>query len=227
MKMQLSPLTIAEGLGLIFDMDGVILNSNPIHMKSWVQYLEREGLPPSALRPEEMYGKRNDQILVGLFPNATPEEISRRSQDKEALYRELMAPVIEEHLTPGLREFLEANRHRPIAMGTNAERANADFVLDAAGLRPYFRTVVDGWMVPNAKPAPDIYLRAAAGLGLHPKNCIIFEDSYSGVTAGLAAGARVVGITSTHTDFPQLDLHVPNFQQPSLVKWLAKQRPVA
>lgn len=221
------PLTIADGLGLIFDMDGVILNSNPIHMKAWALYLERQAMPASAVRPEDMYGKRNDQILGSLFPDAGPEEISSHSRDKEALYRELMAPVIEDYLTPGLREFLEANRHHPIAMGTNAERANADFVLDTARLRPYFRTVVDGWMVDHAKPAPDIYLRVAAELGLAPKNCIVFEDSYSGIAAGLAAGARVVGVTSTHTDFPQLDLHIRDFKQAPLADWLARQHPVA
>jgi len=223
----MSGLTIADGLGLIFDMDGVILNSNPIHMQAWERYLELHGMSPRLLKPENMYGKRNDQILVGLFPGASEAEISKHSQDKEAVYRELMAPVIEEYLTPGLRDFLAANQHRPIALGTNAERANADFVLDAAGLRQYFLTVVDGWMVEHAKPAPDIYLRAAAELGLSPKNCIIFEDSYSGVTAGLAAGARVVGITSTHDDFPRLDLHVKDFTQPSLAAWLSRQHAVS
>ncbi|MCU0226824.1 MAG: HAD family phosphatase [Bryobacterales bacterium] len=222
----MTPFTVHEGIGLIFDMDGVILHSNPIHMESWLLYLKREGLPESALKPEKMYGKRNDQIFADLYPDASPEEIAQRSRDKEALYRELMAPRLEEQLTPGLRELLESNRHRPIGMGTNAERANADFVLDEARLRPYFWTVVDGWMVARPKPAPDIYLQVAHNLGLPARNCIIFEDSYSGVTAGLAAGARVVGVTSTHADFPQLDMHIRDFTQPQLADWLSRQRPV-
>lgn len=222
----MSPLTVHDGIGLIFDMDGVILNSNPVHMEAWEAYLQQAGLPLTALRPESMYGKRNDQILSDLFPDESAEMIAKRSQDKEAIYRELMAPRLEQHLTPGLREILEANRHRPIALGTNAERANAEFVLDVAFLRPYFWTIVDGWMVEHPKPAPDIYVRAAHNLGLAPRNCIIFEDSYSGVAAGLAAGARVVGITSTHGDFPQLDLHIQDFTQPQLAAWIARQRPV-
>lgn len=222
----MSPLTIHEGLGLIFDMDGVILHSNPIHMEAWELYLEQEGLPASALVPEKMYGKRNDQILSDLFPGEEMARIAQRSQDKEAVYRDRMKHRIEQQLTPGLREMLEANRHRPVALGTNAERANAEFVLDAARLRPYFWTVVDGWMVERPKPAPDIYLMAAQQLGLPPRNCIIFEDSYSGVAAGLAAGARVVGVTSTHGDFPQLDLHIQDFAQPHLADWISRQRPV-
>jgi len=221
----MTTLTVAPGMGLIFDMDGVIVHSNPVHMRAWEQYLGRNDMPLSALKPEQMYGKRNDQILGTLFPNSSQQETARRSQEKEAVYRELMAPELETHLTPGLREILEANRHRPIALGTNAERANAEFVLEKARLRHYFWSVVDGWMVTHAKPAPDIYLRAAQDLGLPPKNCIVFEDSYSGVTAALAAGARVVGITSTHDSFPRLDLQIADFTQPSLASWLARQQP--
>lgn len=221
----MTSLTIADGLGLIFDMDGVILHSNPVHLQAWGRYLEAKGFPSDALQPEKMYGKRNDQILSTLFPLATREEIAEQSNEKEIIYRELMGPQIEDHLTLGLRDILEANRDRPIGLGTNAERANADFVLDLAGIRPYFQTQVDGWMVENPKPSPDIYLRVAQDLGLAPRNCIIFEDSYSGVSAGLAAGARVVGVTSTHEDFPQLDLHIADFTHLSLADWLSRQRP--
>lgn len=219
-------LTIAEGLGLIFDLDGVVLHSNPVHEVAWAEYLKRLGVAMPAGFAQQMYGKRNDQILAELLPGLAPEAIVQHSQDKEALFREMIAPEFEERLTPGLREFLAANADRPIGLGTNAEKANADFALDTAGIRKYFRAIVNGWMVPNAKPAPDIYLRVAEELGLAPRNCIIFEDSFSGVSAGLAAGARVVGITSTHKHFPMLDLSVRHFAEPALAAWLAKQRPI-
>jgi HAD superfamily hydrolase (TIGR01509 family) len=223
---EMESFTIAEGLGLIFDLDGVVLDSNPVHVVAWQEYLQRLKVPMPPRFTEQMYGKRNDQILTELFPNLSPEQISRHSQDKEALFRELMAPEFEQRLTAGLREFLQANADRPIGLGTNAEKANADFALETAGIRRYFRTEVNGWMVPNAKPAPDIYLKVAENLGLPPRNCIIFEDSYSGVTAGLAAGARVVGITSTHDHFPRLDLCIRHFAEPALAAWLSRQRPV-
>ncbi|MDZ7638060.1 MAG: HAD family phosphatase [Bryobacterales bacterium] len=219
-------LTIAEGLGIIFDLDGVILHSNPVHEVAWQQYFERIGVAPPPNFAEQMYGKRNDQILTEIFPGLDAEGISRHSKDKEALFRELMAPEFEGRLTPGLREFLEANGSRPIGLGTNAEKANADFALETAGIRQHFRVEINGWMVPNAKPAPDIYLRVAEELGLHPRNCIIFEDSFSGVKAGLAAGARVVGITSTHEHFPMLDLSVRHFAEPALAAWISRQRPL-
>lgn len=218
--------TIAEGLGLIFDLDGVVLDSNPVHVVAWQEYLTRLNVAMPPRFTEQMYGKRNDQILTELFPDLSPEEISRHSQDKEALFRERMAPEFEQRLTKGLREFLQANAERPIGLGTNAEKANADFALETAGIRQFFRTEVNGWMVPKAKPAPDIYLKVAQNLGLAPRNCIIFEDSFSGVAAGLAAGARVVGITSTHDHFPMLDLSVRHFAEPALAAWLSRQRPV-
>ena len=219
-------LTIAEGLGIIFDLDGVVLHSNPVHETAWAQYLERLGMELTPGFAQRMYGKRNDQILSELFPGSPHEAIVKHSQDKEALFRELIAPEFEARLTPALREFLAANAARPIGLGTNAEQANADFALDTAGIRKYFRVIVNGWMVPNAKPAPDVYLRVAEELGLAPRNCIIFEDSFSGVSAGLAAGARVVGITSTHQHFPMLDLSVRHFAEPALAAWLARQRPI-
>ncbi len=219
-------LTIAEGLGLIFDLDGVVLDSNPVHVTAWDKYLTQLGVAVPPNFTEQMYGKRNDQILSELFPDLDAEGIARHSSDKEAVFRELMRQEFEERLTPGLRELLDANKDRPIGLGTNAEKANADFALDTAKIRKYFRVEVNGWMVEHAKPAPDIYLKVAEGLGLHPRNCVIFEDSYSGITAGLAAGARVVGITSTHKHFPRLDLTIRHFAEPALAAWLARQLPI-
>lgn len=218
--------TIADGLGIIFDLDGVVLHSNPIHEVAWKEYLDRHDVEMSPRFAEQMYGKRNDQILSELFPGIAPEAITQHSQAKEALFRELIAPEFEERLTTGLREFLAANAERPIGLGTNAEQANADFALETAGIRNYFRSEVNGWMVANPKPAPDVYLRVADELGLSPRNCIIFEDSRSGVSAGLAAGARVVGVTSTHKHFPRLDLSIRHFAEPALAAWISRQRPI-
>lgn len=222
----MASFTVADGLGIIFDLDGVILDSNPVHEIAWARYLARLGVSMPAKFAEHMYGKRNDQILNELFPEMTPEDVKRHSEEKEALFRELMTPQFEERLARGLHEFLRANAERPVGLGTNAEQANADFALDTAGVRKYFRVEVNGWMVPHAKPAPDIYLQVAAGLGLAPRNCIIFEDSFSGVAAGLAAGARVVGVTSTHKQFPMLDLSIRDFTEPALAAWIARQRPI-
>jgi beta-phosphoglucomutase-like phosphatase (HAD superfamily) len=108
------------------------------------------------------------------------------------------------------------------AVATNAEPANVDFVLDRANLRHHFRAAIDGHQVTHPKPHPEIYLKAAQALGVPPANCVIFEDSMTGVQAGLAAGIRVVGITTTHHELPGVSLLIPNFLHPSLETWLAR-----
>jgi hypothetical protein len=103
----------------------------------------------------------------------------------------------------------------PVGLATNAEPANVDFILDRGGLRAYFRVVVDGHQVQHAKPHPEIYLRAAQLLSAAPRNCIVFEDSFSGVEAARAAGARIVGLRTTHRELPGADLADRRFPRPA------------
>jgi beta-phosphoglucomutase-like phosphatase (HAD superfamily) len=108
-------------------------------------------------------------------------------------------------------------------VGTNAERANVDFVLREGSLRKFFRVAVDGQQVANPKPHPDVYLRAAELLGVPPAHCVVFEDSHGGVAAGLAAGMRVVGITTTYAQLPGTSVLAQNFDDPALEAWLVKE----
>src|SRR5208282_1279637 len=176
-------------------MDGVIIDSNPWHRKAWAEYNRQFGIETTEAMQQRMYGKRNDDIVRDFFgAHLTDEEVHAHGAAKEQLYREMIRPVVNEVLVPGVREFLERHRHLPMGVATNAERANVDFVLAEAHLRHYFRVVVDGHQVPNPKPHPDIYLRAAEQLGMLPRNCIVFEDSFTGIEAARAAGMAVVGV---------------------------------
>lgn len=215
---------MARELALILDMDGVIINSNPWHRKAWAEYNRRFGIETDEAMLQRMYGKRNDDIVRDFFgAHLTDEQVHAHGAAKEQLYREMIRPVVNEALVPGVREFLERHRHLPIGVATNAERANVDFVLDEAHLRPYFRVVVDGHQVPNPKPYPDIYLRAAERLGTAPRDCVVFEDSFTGIEAARAAGMAVVGVTSTHDELPGVDLAIRDFHSPKLELWLANR----
>ena len=121
--------------------------------------------------------------------------------------------------------FSPHTQRRPKAVASNAERPNLDFVLEEGGMRQHFQFVVDGHQAPRPKPFPDIYLAAAALLGFDPVNCIVFEDSLAGVQAAHEAGARVVGLTTTLPTLPRVELAIPDFNDPSLAAWLARQRP--
>jgi len=208
---------------VIFDMDGVLIDSNPTHATSWIEYLTAQGLPYEGI-DTWMAGKRNDQIMrILLGDAASEEEIFAHGAAKEALYRQKMAPILEQQLMPGLRGFLSVLNGLPVGLGSNAEPANVEFLLDAARLRDRFRAVVDGHQVEHPKPAPDIYLRVAELLGVNPMECVIFEDSPSGLRAARAAGAQVVGVERSGKPLEGADLTIRDFADPILRPWLAGQ----
>jgi len=216
---------LESGLALIFDMDGVLLDSNPAHREAWTAYNRRFGLETTDAMLVRMYGKRNDEIVRDFFGDGLPEEeVQARGADKEQLYREMIGGRLEEMLVPGLRGFLEAYRHVPKAVASNAEPDNVNFLLDRAKLRPYFQVVLDGHHVSRPKPDPEIYLLTARQLGISPGNCIVFEDSPSGVAAACRAGMRIVGVNTTHENLPGTGICVDNFLNGELCSWLAGQR---
>ena len=216
---------LAAGLALIFDMDGVIVDSNPVHREAWVAFNRRYGLETTPAMPERMYGKRNDEIIRDYFGDSlAPVEVAARSRAKEELYREMAGSRIEQMLVPGLRAFLDRYRDAPMAVASNAEPENVAFVLDRAGLRPCFRAVVDGLRVVNPKPHPDVYLLAARLLKVAPANCIVIEDSPTGVAAAKAAGMKVIGLRTTYVNLHGAVLNVDNFNSGDLSSWLGEQR---
>ncbi len=212
---------MAEIQAFLFDMDGVIVDSNPLHRESWAEYNRRQGVETTEEMQQRMYGKRNDMIVRDyLGQHLTDAEVFAHGAAKEALYREMLAPKLQQTLVPGLVAFLERHSELPKAVASNAEPANIDFVLRSADLGRFFRFAVDGQQVPNPKPHPDVYLRAAGLLGIAPEYCVVFEDSHGGVAAGVAAGMRVVGITTTYRELPGTSLLARDFNDPALEEWL-------
>ena len=219
-----SAQTLFVGLALLFDLDGVIVDSNPVHVQVWRDYLSRYSVDPGDSLPSTMYGRRNDEIVRDFFgSHLSDEEVFSHGAAKEALYREVMRGQLAGRLVPGVVAFIESQRGMAMAVATNAEPANAEFVLTETGLRDRFSAIVDGHQVERPKPAPDIYLRAAQLLGRPPRNCIVFEDSEAGVEAAIAAGARVVALTTTQTSFPAADLCIEDFLSRKLQPWLDEQ----
>ena len=205
-------------LALILDMDGVIIDSNPIHRQVWALYNRRFGIDTDEVMQQRMYGRRNDEIVQDFFgEHLTPDEVRAHGAAKERLFRETIAAQINEALVPGVREFLERHYDRPIGLATNAEPANVEFLLETAQLRRYFQAVVDGHQVRNPKPHPEIYLRAADLLGSGPGDCVVFEDSVAGIQAARAAGMRVVGLRTTLAELPPVDLVIDHLDRKSVV----------
>jgi beta-phosphoglucomutase len=213
-----------QQLALIFDLDGVVIDSNRAHVQAWQTYLAPFGISADGIEAR-MYGKRNDEIIRDLFgENLGEAEIWAHSAAKEATFRDIVRPHFAQYLVPGILSFLEKHRHFPMAVASNAERANVDFVLHESGAAPYFRVVLDGLQVKQPKPDPEIYLKSAEGLGMAPAHCIVFEDSALGVDAARQAGMRVVGIRTTHACLDGVSLTIDHFLDPQLEPWLDSQK---
>jgi beta-phosphoglucomutase len=206
---------------MIFDLDGVLILSMPMHVEAWRQYLDELGLHYEGVEAR-MHGKRNSELVRDLIDaTLTDDIVFEHGAAKERLFRKLLLEAdIEQFRVAGLQAFLDRHPDVPKAVGTNAEPANLDFVLDRFGLRPYFKVTVNGSQVKRPKPFPDIYLRAAELLQVSPERCVVFEDSPTGAAAGIAAGMQVVGIETTPTTFDGVALQVPDFTDPRLEEWL-------
>ena len=215
----------AKPLAMIFDLDGVLIHSMPMHVIAWERYLDALGVRVENLEAR-MHGKRNSELVQEFLGKGVSEKAAfEHGRAKERLFRELLLQEdLNQYQVPGVIDFLERYKDVPKAIGSNGEPENIDFVLDSFGLRPYFQAVVNGLEVERPKPFPDIYLKAARHLGTDPKNCIVFEDSPAGAEAGIAAGMRVVGVETTPTEFTGIQLRIKDFRDPLLEPWLKSQR---
>lgn len=188
--------------GVIFDMDGVLVNNMAVHFEAFAAMAERYNLKAEeGVDFSHLNGRGNDDIINALFPRELVEAkgVEALAAEKEALYREIYAPKIRP--TEGLHELLRSLAEVSIrcAVGSSGPRVNVEFVLEKCNIAPYFQVVISGDMVTRCKPAPEIFLTAAERLGLKPEECLVFEDAISGVKAARAAGMKVITLTSTHT----------------------------
>jgi beta-phosphoglucomutase len=214
---------VKPALALIFDLDGVIVDSTPIHNRAWELYLRRSGIDPAGIEPR-MLGQHNSAIVRDFFGEGLSElEIARHGSAKEVLYRELMAGNCTKYLVDGIVDFLEMYADWPKAVASNAERANVEFVLDGCHLRDHFLAVLDSSQIQRPKPAPEVYLRAAELLNASPRDCVVFEDSPVGVAAARASGASVVGVRTAVRDLDGVDYAVDGFRDARLRDWLGER----
>jgi beta-phosphoglucomutase len=197
----------------IFDMDGVIVDSNPVHKIALQEFCKKHGyvLSESDLR-EKIYGRTNRDWLLNLFGALDEETIRKYADEKEALFRSIYKDI---RPVDGLISFLDQLDKIGFsrAIATSAPRANVDFTLDNTGTRRFFKTILDDSFVTVGKPNPQIYLKSAQALGFDPGRCIVLEDSLSGVAAGKRAGCKVIGLTTTHTpeELDESDLVIKDF----------------
>jgi HAD superfamily hydrolase (TIGR01509 family) len=206
--------TMTRSVAFIFDMDGVIVDSNPFHKTSLKQFTKKYGydLSESQLK-EKIYGRTNKDWLANVFGNIDEKQLKQYADEKETLFRDLYKDDIKP--LPGLINFLKLLDRDDFAraIATSAPKANVEFTLSKTNTGRFFQTILDESFVTKGKPHPEIYLKTAAALKFMPDRCIVFEDSLSGVLAGKKANCKVVGITTTHTkeELFEADFCIDNF----------------
>lgn len=191
------------GYGLIFDMDGVVIDSNPYHKISWEKFLVTQGMHfDDELFDNVLSGRTAPTSLRMLFG----EDLAQRDMDRfmkevDHNYQTLLRE--DENVKPiaGLYEFLHQIRKKriPMALATSAPELNIELGLQKLELENTFQHIIGKVDVTHGKPHPEVYLKALDLLELPAENCIVFEDSRAGVQSALSAGIKVVGIASGHT----------------------------
>ncbi|WP_408097209.1 HAD family hydrolase [Peredibacter sp. HCB2-198] len=203
--------------GVIFDMDGVVVDNHEYHFKAWMDFAKKYKFELNEqIYRDKFNGKTNADLFPMIFGNPTTEEMKRYADEKEGMYKEIYAPDMKAH--KGLIDFLELlKRHRiKIALGTSAPPGNVDFILDPLKLRQYFDVIVDGTHVKKGKPDPEVYQLCCAKLGLEPKDCVVFEDSLAGLESGERAGCTIVGVATSHEAYEleaKTDLIIHDFTE--------------
>lgn len=185
--------------GIIFDMDGTMVDNMMAHHHAWQRKLASLGLEMSLEEVQEKIHGVNEEILERLFGDRfTPQQRKQIAWEKEAEYRKVFKEQLQ--LLPGLPEFLDhLHQHGvPMAIGTAAPPENANFVLDELRLRHYFGAVRHSGDVSRGKPDPQVFQLAADGINIPVENCLIFEDSVTGAKAAHNAGSSAVILTTTH-----------------------------
>src|SRR6185369_10525995 len=191
-----------QQLAVLWDMDGTLVDSEEYHWRSWKDTLDREGVHITRQDFLASFGQRNDAIIPQwLGKDARVEDIERIGDAKESLYREFvrlegLAPL------PGAAEWVERLHHQGWrqAIASSAPRSNVEVVLDALRMRPWFQAAVSAEDVREGKPAPDVFLAAAARLGAEPHDCIVVEDARAGIAAAQRAGMRSIGVGRNASD---------------------------
>jgi len=185
----------------LFDMDGVLVDNTDFHLDAWLKFAQQHGRPLTKEQyVENINGRVSADAMAYTFQRPIPPgELAALTEEKESIYRELYRPHLQP--APGLLDFLGALRAHnvKVAVGTSAPESNVRFTLDGLPLRPYFDAVVDASMVHHGKPDPEIYLTAAQHVGVEPARCVVFEDAFAGIEAGLRGGMVVVALATTHT----------------------------
>ncbi|MES2454568.1 MAG: HAD family phosphatase [Bacteroidota bacterium] len=204
-------------LAVIFDMDGVICHTNPYHSIAFKEFFSTRDLNPTDEEyAQHMFGKSNSYILSHFLQRPiVGAELLQLEDEKESLFRKIYEPHVEP--LKGLVAFINDLKAHGVKLGvaTSAPMANLELILSKVLIRQHLGSILASEDVKRHKPDPEVYLTSAKNLGLQPNQCVVFEDSFSGVSAAINAGMKVVGVLTSHSkdELPPCDLYIDDYEE--------------
>jgi len=184
--------------GILWDLDGVLVDTGELHFQAWSQVLPEYGIPFTRESFQATFGMNNTGVLSALLGRTPePELLTAISDRKEKLFRQAVRNRAQP--LPGVRVWLERLKAAGAwqAIASSAPPANIDALVDELGLRPYFAAIVSGFDLPG-KPDPAVFLKAARLIGVPPGRCVVVEDAVAGVEAARRAGMKCIAVTTTN-----------------------------
>ncbi|MFW9946466.1 MAG: HAD family hydrolase [Candidatus Odinarchaeota archaeon] len=192
--------------GVIFDMDGVLADTGPIHFISWVKMAKEIGYNFSKEFFESTFGQQSPTIVRKLVGHGIKQELVENwATRKEQYYREMVKNKLKP--LPGVKRIIQELKSHglKLAVGSSGPRENVELLINTLELKKDFDVLISAAEVKNGKPAPDIFLLCAEKLKKEPKNCLVIEDAPVGIEAAKLAGMKSIGLTTTHEKKELLD----------------------
>jgi beta-phosphoglucomutase len=184
--------------GVIFDLDGVIVDTAHYHYLAWKKLAAELGIDLTIEHNERLKGVSRLQSLDIILAlggiDVSPSEKEKLAHRKNTWFVDFIERMSPDEIFPGVKGLIEALRAKGMYVALASSSKNARTVLDILHISPLFDAVVDGTMVVNSKPDPEVFLLAASKLNLRPDECVVFEDAEAGVEAALRAGMKCVGV---------------------------------
>lgn len=207
--------------GLLFDLDGVIVDTAKYHYLAWKKLADQLGISFTEKDNERLKGvsrMRSFEIILEIGNRSmTTEEKEHYCKLKNAQYLEYIKKLKKEEILPGVKEFLEDCKKKGYRIALGSASKNSMLILERLELLEAFDEIIDGAKVSSAKPDPEVFVKGAESLGLHASECIVFEDSAAGVEAAHCGGMKAVGI-GTYENLPEADVIIPGFAEVTIEK---------
>ena len=186
---------------VIFDMDGVLADTGPVHFESWVKMTSEIGVEFTKEFFEQIFGQQSPEIIKKLMgPNVNEITIEKLANLKEKYYRDMVKDQLKP--LPGVIELIKElyNLKFKLAVGSSGPSENVELLLTSLKIKKYFNAVITAAEIKRGKPEPDVFLEAAKRVKVKQSQCVVIEDAPVGIESAKRAGMKCIALTTTHPE---------------------------